>query len=134
MSRCGRGLVPCLGLALLALAACGRKGPPVAPEMRAPQRVLDLDAAVRETAVELSWTPPNRRVDRTPIRDLSVTTRIFRLEDSGAGEPKTAILAKGVIAGYTEIASLRARAATGGTAPDAVRRSLALARTLLARA
>ena len=31
-------------------------------------------------------------------------------------------------------ASLRARAATGGTAPDAVRRSLALARTLLARA
>jgi argininosuccinate lyase len=31
-------------------------------------------------------------------------------------------------------ASLRARAATGGTAPEAVRRSLALARTLLARA
>jgi len=31
-------------------------------------------------------------------------------------------------------ASLRARAATGGTAPDAVRRSLALARTLIARA
>ena len=31
-------------------------------------------------------------------------------------------------------ASLRARAVTGGTAPDAVRRSLALARTLIARA
>jgi argininosuccinate lyase len=31
-------------------------------------------------------------------------------------------------------ASLRARAATGGTAPEAVRRSLALARTLIARA
>jgi argininosuccinate lyase len=31
-------------------------------------------------------------------------------------------------------ASLRARALTGGTAPDAVRRSLALARTLIARA
>jgi argininosuccinate lyase len=31
-------------------------------------------------------------------------------------------------------ASLRARSATGGTAPDAVRRSLALARTLIARA
>ena len=31
-------------------------------------------------------------------------------------------------------ASLRARARTGGTAPEAVRRSLALARTLIARA
>ena len=107
MSRRGRGVAPCLGLALLALAACGRKGPPVAPEMRAPQRVVDLEAAVQAAAIELSWTPPNRRVDRTPIRDLSLTTRIFRLEDSGGGEPKTAILAKGVIAGYTEIASLR---------------------------
>ena len=106
MSRGGRGLAPCLGLALLALAACGRKGPPVAPELRAPQRVADLDATVRDTAIELSWTPPHRREDRTPIRDLSVTTRIFRLEDSGAGEPKTAILARGVIAGYTEICLL----------------------------
>jgi hypothetical protein len=75
--------------------------------MRAPQRVLDLDAAVRDAAIELSWTPPNRRADRTPIRDLSLTTRIFRVEDRGAGEPTTAILARGVIAGYTEIASLR---------------------------
>jgi argininosuccinate lyase len=31
-------------------------------------------------------------------------------------------------------ASLRARSGTGGTAPDAVRRSLAFARTLIARA
>jgi hypothetical protein len=107
MSRRGRGLAPCLGLALLVLAACGRKGPPVAPELRAPQRVLDLDAVVRDAAIELSWTPPHRRVDRTPIRDLAPTTRIFRVEDGGAGEPKTAILARGVIAGYTEIASLR---------------------------
>ena len=107
MSRRGRGLAPCLGLVLLALTACGRKGPPVAPELRAPQRVLDLDAVVRDAAIELSWTPPNRRADRTPIRDLSLTTRIFRVEDSGAGEPKTAILARGVIAGYTEMASLR---------------------------
>ena len=105
MSRRGRGLAPCLALALLALAACGRKGPPVAPELRAPQRVADLDAVVRDTAIELSWTAPNRREDRTPIRGLSLT-RIFRLEDRGAGEPKTAILARGVIAGYTEIVSL----------------------------
>lgn len=106
MSRGGRGLAPCLGLVVLALAACGRKGPPVAPELRAPQRIVDLEAVVREAAIELSWTPPSRRVDKTPIRDLSLTTRIFRVEDSGAGEPKTAILAKGVIAGYREIASL----------------------------
>jgi hypothetical protein len=107
MRRRGRGLAPCLALVLLTLAGCGRKGPPVAPELRAPQRVVDLEAAVHAAAIELSWTPPNRRVDKTPIRDLSLTTRIFRLEDEGGGEPKTAILAKGVIAGYTEIASLR---------------------------
>jgi len=107
MSRGGRGLAPCLGLAFLALAACGRKGPPIAPELRAPQRVVDLDAVVRDTAIELSWTPPNRREDRMPIRDLALTTRVFRFEDSGVGEPRTAILARGVIAGYTEIASLR---------------------------
>lgn len=107
MTRRGRGLAPCLGLALLALAACGKKAPPVAPEVRAPQRVADLTGAVHESAIELSWTPPNRRVDNTRLRDLALT-RIFRVEDGGSGEPKAAMLVDGRIAGYAEIASIRA--------------------------
>jgi hypothetical protein len=107
MTRRGRGLAPCLGLAFLALAACGRKAPPVAPEVRAPQRVADLTGAVHESAIELAWTPPNRRVDNTPLRDLALT-RIFRVEDGGSGEPKAAMLVDGRIAGYAEVASIRA--------------------------
>jgi len=107
MTRRGRGLAPCLGFALLALAACGRKAPPVAPELRAPQRVADLTSAVRESAIELSWTPPDRRVDNTRLRDLALT-RIFRVEDGGSGEPKAAMLVDGRIAGYAEVASIRA--------------------------
>ncbi len=99
MTRRGRGLAPCLGLAILALAACGKKAPPVAPEVRAPQRVADLTGAVHESAIELSWTPPVRRVDNTRLRDLALT-RIFRVEDGGSGEPKTAMLVDGRIAGY----------------------------------
>jgi len=60
-----------VALAALGLAACGRKGPPVAPEARVPQAVADLAAVVRESAIELTWTNPPRRVDRTPLRDLT---------------------------------------------------------------
>lgn len=99
------GLAACLGLAVLALVACGKKGPPVAPEMRAPQPVADLAGAVHEAAIELSWTPPGRRVDNTRLRDLG-RTRIFRVEDAGSGEAKAAMLVDGRIAGYTEVASI----------------------------
>lgn len=109
MSRRGRGLAPCLGLALLVLAACGRKGPPVAPELRAPRPVVDVLGAVHESAIEVSWTPPDRRVDNTPLRDPAATTRIFRLEDDGQGAPKAAMLVDGRIAGYMEVASLGVR-------------------------
>lgn len=107
MSRRGRGLAPCLGLVLLALAACGRKGPPVAPEVRAPRAVVDLAGAVHASAIEISWTPPDHRVDKTRLRDPELTTRIFRVEDDGSGDPKTAMLVGGRIAGYAEVASLR---------------------------
>src|SRR5439155_1263371 len=55
-----------VALAALGLAACGRKGPPVAPEARVPQAVADLAAVVRESAIELTWTNPPRRVDGGP--------------------------------------------------------------------
>jgi hypothetical protein len=107
MSRHGRGLAPWFGLALLVLAACGKKAPPVAPEVRAPRAVSDLTGAVYASAIEIAWTPPDRRVDNTPLRDPELATRIFRVEDDGNGDSKAAMLVGGRIAGYTEIAALR---------------------------
>jgi hypothetical protein len=96
-----------LGLALaLALGACGRKGPPVAPEFRLPQPVVDLRGEVSDGAIALSWTNPEHRADNTRLRDLAVA-RVFRAEDAGTGEPKPALLARGRIAGYTELATIR---------------------------
>ena len=107
MTRRGRGLAPCLGLALLALAACGKKAQPVAPEVRAPQRVADLTGAVHDSVIELAWTPPVSRVDSTRLRDLALM-RVFRVEDGGSGEPKAAMLVDGRIAGYAEMATIHA--------------------------
>jgi hypothetical protein len=96
-----------LGLALLALAACGKKASPVAPEVRAPRPVADLTGGVHDTAIELAWTPPNRRVDNSRLRDVGLT-RVFRVEDAGIGEPRVAMLVGDRIAGYTELASFGA--------------------------
>lgn len=93
-------------LAALPLAACGRKGPPVAPERRLPQPVADLTGAIREDTVELTWTNPGRRVDNTRLADLA-TARVFRAEDVGIGEPKPALVAGHRVAGYTEVATIR---------------------------
>ena len=112
----GRRLAACLGLAALALAACGKKAPPVAPEHRAPQPVADLAGAVHEETIVLAWTPPSRRADNTRIRDFTLM-RIFRVEDGGTGDPKSAMLADGRIAGYEEIAAIR-----GAEPEPAVRR------------
>ena len=95
-----------LALTALALAACGRKGAPVAPERRLPAAAADLTAVIRESTVELAWTNPTRRVDRTLIRDLTLA-RVYRVEDDGRGEPKAAMLADGAVAGYTEVAAIR---------------------------
>ena len=95
-----------VALAALGLAACGRKGPPVAPEARVPQAVVDLAAVVRESAIELTWTNPPRRVDRTPLHDLTRAS-VFRVDDAGGVEPKAAMLVDSAIAGYTEIATVR---------------------------
>src|SRR5256885_913215 len=92
-------------LAALGLAACGRKGPPAAPEVRVPRAVGDLAAAIHASTIELSWTNPARRVDGTPLRDLTLA-RVFRVDDAGGGEPKAAMQVDGRIAGYTEIAAV----------------------------
>jgi hypothetical protein len=91
---------------LLALTACGRPGPPLPPERVSPQPASDLSAVVLDRAVELAWTMPVRRADNAPLRDL-IAMRVFRAEDDGAGDPKPALLSKGRVAGYAEVATVR---------------------------
>ena len=67
---------------VVALAACGRVGPPVAPQLREPQPAADLTAVTGDGVIELSWINPARRVDNTVIRDLALA-HVFRVEDSG---------------------------------------------------
>ena len=93
-------------LLLVALGACGRKGPPVAPERRVPSPVGDLSGTVREGGVELSWTLPRRRVDNTRLLDPGVA-RVFRTDDAGQGDPKPALLSHDRVAGYTEVGTVQ---------------------------
>jgi predicted small lipoprotein YifL len=112
-------------LAALTLAACGRKGPPVAPEVRVPAPPSALTAVVQSEGVALSWVDPARRVDGTRLRDL-VEARIYRVEDAGEGPAKPAVLVDDRIAGWMEIARLRlaeAPGARGGGARAFVDRS-----------
>ncbi|MBI4638340.1 MAG: fibronectin type III domain-containing protein [Candidatus Rokubacteria bacterium] len=107
-----------LVLAALVFGACGKKGPPVAPELRAPRPVSELTGVVRVDWIELAWANPHRRVDNTRLRDLPVA-RVYRVDDDGRGDPKPAVLAGGRVAGYTEVSRLDLAApATGGAAPS----------------
>jgi predicted small lipoprotein YifL len=98
-ARAVRGIVL---LAVLALAACGRKGPPMVPETRVPAAPDGLAASVGPDAVEISWMNPTRRLDGSRIRDLAVA-RVYRRADEGDGEPKPAIRAGDAIVGYVPL-------------------------------
>lgn len=102
-----RALAPALVAVLVvgAFVACGRKGPPVAPEHRAPQPVSDLRGVVREGAIELAWSVPDRRMDDTKLTNPGLA-RVFRTDDAGQGDPKSALLSNNRIAGYTEIGTI----------------------------
>ena len=93
-------------LAVLALDACGRRGSPLPPEIRVPQAVSDLTAVEREGGIEVAWTVPSRRVDNSRILEPGIA-RLYRVDDTGAGEPRPAMLHRDRVAGYTEIATFR---------------------------
>ena len=111
MRRRALAVVACV-LAAGVLTACGRAGPPVAPETRVPMPISDLRGVIEDGAVTLTWTNPQRRVDQTRLRDLS-EARIYRSEDDGVVPPKPALLTLGKIAGYREIGVIP----LGGSAP-----------------
>jgi hypothetical protein len=109
---------PLLALVALALAACGKVASPVPPETRVPAIAASLSGSVGAGAIELRWIDPDRRVDQSPLRDL-VTARVFRAGDDAAGDPPSALLARGTVPGYAEIARIDVRPEAPGT-PGAV--------------
>lgn len=93
-------------LAASALVACGKKGPPVAPELRVPLGPTGLHGAVDEQSVVVGWTGPGTRVDGSRLRAIALY-KLYRREEAGGGEPKSAMLSSGRVVGYDEIATIR---------------------------
>ena len=105
MKRPGRSLAGLL-LIGLALTACGKKGPPLPPEVRLPIPPAGLRASIDENAILLTWTNPGTRIDGSRLRDLT-EVRLYRREDTDDGPLKPAILSRGRIVGYEQIAAIR---------------------------
>ena len=95
-----------LALLGLALAACGKKGPPVIPENRLPAPAAGLRALIDEGAIQVSWTNPATRFDGTPLKDL-IEVKLYRREDNDDSPLKPAMLSGGQVVGYDEIATIR---------------------------
>jgi argininosuccinate lyase len=119
-------------LACGALVACGKKGPPVAPELRVPMGPAGLRGAVDEQSIVVSWTGPGVRVDGSRLRSVALY-RLYRREEAPNGPPRSAMLSSGRIVGYDEIAAIRpeapAPAAVQGTSVTWVdQRALAFGR------
>jgi hypothetical protein len=85
-----------LALALLLplpLAACGKRGPPIAPERRLPAAVQDLHGNVEGATIRLSWTLPRIRIDRSSLKEILRTEVYRRIEDGPPEEaPRPAVL------------------------------------------
>lgn len=105
MSR-ARGRLAIIALGALALAACGKKGPPIAPELRLPVPPKWQSSVIEEGDVRLSWSNPGTRFDGTPLKDLT-EVRLHRREDSDQAPLKPAMLSGSRIVGYDEIATIR---------------------------
>ena len=101
----GRWLVVA-AIAGMAVAGCGKKGPPVAPELRLPLAATALRAMIDEDTIVLSWTNPQARGDGSSLRDLTAV-RLYRREDDEGAPLKPAMLSSGRVVGYDEIAAIR---------------------------
>ena len=68
---------------LLALAACGKKGPPLAPLRVAPARIDDLAVAKTGEEVRARFTVPSANADKTTPADL-VAVEVYAI----SGKPE----------------------------------------------
>ena len=66
---------------LTALAACGKKGDPRAPELATPRTITNLTARSGPGEIALTWSRPTEYVDGSPLKDLAGFV-IFRKEIS----------------------------------------------------
>jgi hypothetical protein len=119
-------------LAVGALAACGKKGPPVPPEIRVPTIPGALHGAVNEDSIVVSWTAPGTRLDGSRLRAISLY-RVYRREEADAGPVKPAMLSSGHVVGYDEVATIRPESPApatvqGNTVTWVDRRALATSR------
>jgi hypothetical protein len=96
----------CLLVAAAVGAGCGKQGAPVAPERRLPAAASTLTVTVEGRAVILTWANPDRRVDGSALRDLE-SIRVFRRAEEPAAPVKPAMLSRGRVVGYEQIAAIR---------------------------
>jgi fibronectin type 3 domain-containing protein len=114
VSAASRRRLLALGLAALALAACGKKGPPVAPEVRLPVTPGAVRGAIDERAIVVSWTAPATRMDGSRLRRIALY-HVYRREEEDGGRPKAAMLSSGRVVGYDEVATIRTDAPAPAT-------------------
>jgi predicted small lipoprotein YifL len=105
VSRAVRRLAA-LAMLGLTLAGCGKKGPPVAPEVRVPAPPAGLQTFIDESTILVNWSNPATRLDGTPLKDLTLV-KLYRREDADGGPLKPAMLSSGRVVGYDEIAAIR---------------------------
>ena len=132
MSPATRRRLLALCLAVGAIAACGKKGPPVAPEIRVPTVPAALHGAVDEQSIVVSWNAPGTRVDGSRLRTIALY-RLYRREEADSGPAKSAMLSSGHIVGYDEVATIRPEAPApatvqGGSVTWVDRRALSMGR------
>jgi hypothetical protein len=90
----------------LLLFSCGRKGPPVVPELKAPVAPDQLSAVGRDNRVFLTWVRPTKNLSGKPLRDL-MEFEIYRREMKEGEEGSSAVLIAKVKAIMPENASVR---------------------------
>lgn len=114
MSAASRRRLLALGVAALALGACGKKGPPVPPEVRLPVMPAAVRGAIDDKTIVVSWTAPGTRIDGSRLRRVA-RYHVYRREEQDTGAPKSAMLSSGRVVGYDEVATIRTDAPAPAT-------------------
>ena len=108
MSRCGPARrVAAAAAALAVLAACGKKGPPLAPLHLVPARVEDLAAVRRGSDVELRFRLPNTNVNGPGAIDLErVDVYAMTVAPGAPTPPNRELLARAYLVGTVPVKPL----------------------------